>query len=104
MDSALWDAIAKVERRHWWFRGRRELVARVLRTQVPRGARILDMGCGTGFVLERLVAEFDAHGLEPDAAVRARASADIAPRIRAGSTDDLSAIADEEFDAVLLLD
>src|SRR5688572_11819172 len=104
MDPALWDAIARVERRHWWFRGRRELVASALRARLPRGARILDIGCGTGFVLERLLDDFDALGLEPDAEVRARASARAAPHLRPGSTDDMSSLAGETFDAVLLLD
>lgn len=104
MDSSLWDAIERVERRHWWFRGRRELVTRLLRSRVSDGARVLDVGCGTGFVLERLLDHFDAWGLEPDASVRARASERAAPRIRAGSTTDFSAVAGEPFDAVLLLD
>ena len=104
MDRELWDAIARVERRHWWFRGRRELVASVLRERLPQGARVLDIGCGTGFVLERLLDDFDAHGLEPDPGVRARASERAAPRIRPGSTDDLSALGGQTFDAVLLLD
>ena len=66
MDSSLWDAIAKVERRHWWFRGRREVVARVLEQQLSAGASVLDVGCGTGFVLERLAERYDVTGLEPD--------------------------------------
>lgn len=104
MDSALWDAIARVERRHWWFRGRREIVAEVLRRRLPAGARVVDVGCGTGFVLERLLDDFDATGLEPDASVRARAADTVRGRIRAGSTDDLSAIPPGSADAVLLLD
>jgi SAM-dependent methyltransferase len=104
VDSTLWDAIERVERRHWWFRGRRELVTAMLRARVPDGARVLDVGCGTGFVLERLLDHFDAWGLEPDASVRARASDRAAPRIRAGSTFDHSAVAPGSFDAVLLLD
>lgn len=104
MDEALWDAIAHVERRHWWFAGRREIVAGALERRLPSGASVLDIGCGTGFVVERLGASFDAWGLEPDAGVRSRASSAIASRILTGSTDDLSALAGRRFDAVLLLD
>jgi SAM-dependent methyltransferase len=104
VDSSLWDAIARVERRHWWFRGRRELVVSVLRGRLPDGARVLDVGCGTGFVLERLLDHFDATGLEPDASVRSRALEPARSRMRAGSTGDLAAVEPASFDAVLLLD
>ncbi len=104
MDRALWDAIARVEREHWWFGGRREVVARLLERRLPAGASVIDIGCGTGFVLERIARRFDAWGLEPDPSVRARAAAEIAPRLLPGSSDDLSALAGRRFDAVLLLD
>ena len=104
MESSLWDAIEKVERRHWWFRGRRELVATVLRGRLAAGSRVLDVGCGTGFVLERLAQHFDAWGLEPEESVRTRALPEIRPRILAGSTDDLTAVDKHSFDAVTLLD
>ena len=104
MDEALWDAIAKVERRHWWFRGRRELVANVLLQHVERGASVLDVGCGTGFVLERLAEHFDAWGCEPDPGVRARATEGIRNRILPGSTDNLVAARSRQYAAVMLLD
>ena len=104
MDSTLWDAIEKVERQHWWFRGRRELVTSVVRERLPVGAKVLDVGCGTGFVLERLLEVFDAWGVEPDVSVRERATQFAKPRILSGSTEDLSLVEANSFDAVLLLD
>ena len=104
MDSSLWDAIAKVERRHWWFQGRREIVARVLEARLPAGASVLDVGCGTGFVLERLAERFEVTGLEPDDSVRARAHPTIAAKLLRGGSDNLSALAGRTFDAVLMLD
>ena len=93
-----------MERKHWWFAGRREVISRVVERELAPGAAVLDVGCGTGFVLERLAARFDVLGLEPDASVRARAAAAIAPRLRAGGVGDFDALGGRTFDAVLLLD
>lgn len=49
MDPATYEIEAQVERRHWWFRGRRRILARLLAgRRLPPGARVLDVGCGTG--------------------------------------------------------
>jgi SAM-dependent methyltransferase len=39
----------QAEDRHWWYRGRRTVIDRVLAgLELPRDARILDAGCGSG--------------------------------------------------------
>ena len=51
MERATYEVEAQVERRHWWFRGRRRILARLLARlapPLPAGARVLDVGCGTG--------------------------------------------------------
>jgi SAM-dependent methyltransferase len=46
---ATYQAEAELERTHWWFRGRRRLLACLLaRLGLPARARVLDLGCGTG--------------------------------------------------------
>ena len=51
MDAATYRLEARVERNHWWFRGRRRILSRFLAElspPLPDGARVLDVGCGTG--------------------------------------------------------
>ena len=49
--------MARVEERHWWYRGLRDAVARTLarpELPLPENPRILDAGCGTGANLKML--------------------------------------------------
>jgi SAM-dependent methyltransferase len=49
----------EAEDRHWWYRGRRTVLERVLTDlRLPARARILDAGCGSG----RNMVEFARHG------------------------------------------
>ncbi len=56
MDASLHHQFAGIERRHWWFQGRRKVVASVLRDSLEDGRayRILDVGCGTGEMTDML--------------------------------------------------
>jgi SAM-dependent methyltransferase len=50
----------RAEDRHWWYRGRRRVIERVVCSLgLPPGARILDAGCGSG----RNMVEFARHGI-----------------------------------------
>lgn len=97
---------ARVEADHWWFRGRRRLVGRILRDLgVPPGARVLDVGSGTGTNL-RLLSELGFSrvvGLD-----RSEASPRFCRDKRLGEVErgDLCALpfAEGSFDLVLATD
>lgn len=91
------DLLRSLERNHFWFRGRRELLRRLLRRFVSPRAKILDIGSGTGFFLQELEREgFRAVGVDP---LASRASP-IAVRGDGIRLPFLHA----SFDAVTLLD
>ena len=55
MEHGVYDAEARVEAEHWWFRGRRMLFAAELGgLKIGRNAGVLDIGTGTGSNLRML--------------------------------------------------
>jgi SAM-dependent methyltransferase len=50
----LYDDLAAAEERHFWFRARRRLILRAIRRHFAGAERLLEIGCGTGFVLAGL--------------------------------------------------
>jgi SAM-dependent methyltransferase len=64
----------EVEDVHWWYRGRRRVIAEALRRMaLPTGVRILDAGCGSGRNMVDLAAFGAVTGLELADASVARA-------------------------------
>jgi SAM-dependent methyltransferase len=67
MDHNTYRRMAEIQDRHWWYEGRRAILRSVIgRLGLPRSARILEAGSGTGANL-RMLSEFgDVKGFEPD--------------------------------------
>jgi len=64
-DSDWFDALVEVEDQNWWFRSRNRLILETLRRVFPRAGSVLEIGCGTGFVLRDLVrAGYEVTGSE----------------------------------------
>lgn len=54
MNPAEFANIARSEREFWWYRGMRDILFRLLDPIAPRGARVLEAGCGTGHLSQLL--------------------------------------------------
>jgi SAM-dependent methyltransferase len=53
-DASLYEAIARAEPESFWFRARNRLIVSTVRRHFPDARSLLEVGCGTGFVLSAL--------------------------------------------------
>jgi len=68
MERVVYQQMAELDDRHWWYRARRKILAELIRREVrlPADARILEIGCGTGHNLQMLAGFGHVDGLELD--------------------------------------
>ena len=68
MERIVYQQMAELDDRHWWYRARRRILAELIRREakLPPDARILEIGCGTGHNLSMLGGFGHVDGLELD--------------------------------------
>jgi SAM-dependent methyltransferase len=94
----------RAEDRHWWYRGRRSVLERVIDDlRLPPEARILDAGCGSGRNMVDLARHGTATGIELSATSVALARERGAGEVIEGSVLDMP-FADASFELAASLD
>ena len=64
MDVEQFEQNAEIELTHWWFRGRRQVIERLVSQVVEPGGRILEVGCGTGGNVAKLSETYQCTGID----------------------------------------
>ncbi len=69
MDEQVYSLQYQVEKEHWWYTARARILLRYLEHRLGHRPEVtlLDIGCGTGALLEALAERYRAVGLEPSA-------------------------------------
>jgi SAM-dependent methyltransferase len=107
MEQHTYSIMYEVEGTHWWFAGRRRIIAafveEICRALGKARPRILDVGCGTGANLELLAQYGDAEGVDISSDALNFCRARGLERVRQGAAEVLP-YEDESFDLVTALD
>lgn len=106
MEAEVYNQMAELEDRHWWFVGRRRIVQAVLKRVANLGpnARVLDAGCGTGGNLELLSQFGDVIGMDVNnEALEIARGKKFAPVVK-GRLPDAMPFPKDHFDLIVLLD
>jgi len=107
MNPAAYLVMAETEARHWWFSGRRAILATIIgNLDLPQNAKILEVCCGTGGNLEMLAEFGEVSALEMDENARSIAAQKTNNRydIRAGHCPDKIPFAEQRFDLICMFD
>ncbi len=106
MERVVYDRMAELDSRHWWYRARRRILADLIRRRIalPKAARILEIGCGTGHNLAMLSGFGTVDAIELDADARAVASGRLGREVGAAALPELPGVPDASYDLVALLD
>lgn len=105
MEKSEYARMEAVEANHWWFKAKRRYVAQALAWFGPAaaGAKVLDVGCGTGAVMEHMkLLGYEAFGVDmsPEALQYCQAKK---LTVTLGTAESI-AYPDASFDVVLALD
>ena len=102
MERAVYDAMAELDERHWWYRGRREVLAELIRRRArpPKAARLLEIGCGTGHNLAMLGEFGDVDALELDSATRAVAEKRLGRPVMSAPLPELHGVPERAYDFI----
>jgi len=102
MERVVYQQMAELDDRHWWYRARREVLAELIRREVrpPKDARILELGCGTGHNLAMLSGFGHVDGLELDEEARALSEKRLGRKVMSAPLPELAGVPNRRYDVI----
>jgi SAM-dependent methyltransferase len=99
MERVVYQQMAELDDRHWWYCGRRRIIAELIRreTELPNDARILEIGCGTGHNLAMLSGFGHVDGLELDEEARALSEKRLGRKVMSSPLPELAEVPDRRY-------
>lgn len=104
MHEQAYDIMSAIESEYWWYRGRRNLVNKLLKEhQQSKKLKIFDIGCGSGLLMKELEIFGDVYGIDTSPAAIKYCTAKGIRNVQIGHAENLP-FQDESFDVVLAMD
>jgi len=102
MERVVYQQMAELDDRHWWYRARRRIIADLIRREVrpPADAQILELGCGTGHNLAMLSGFGHVDGLELDEEARELSEKRLGRKIMSSPLPELVEVPDGHYDLI----
>jgi SAM-dependent methyltransferase len=102
MERVVYEQMAELDQRHWWYRARREVLAALIRRRVrpPGGAQVLEIGCGTGHNLAMLAEFGHVDALELDEQARSLAEGRLGRTVMSAPLPELADVPEHHYDLV----
>ena len=102
MERVVYQQMAELDQRHWWYRARREVLAELIRRVVhpPKNAVVLELGCGTGHNLAMLGNFGKVDALELDEEARGHAEKRLGRSVMSAPLPELEGVPEHHYDLV----
>ncbi|MDB5677438.1 class I SAM-dependent methyltransferase [Sphingomonas bacterium] len=106
MDRIVYDRMAEHDSTHWWYTARRDILHDYIAREagLPKDARILEIGCGTGHNLAMLAQFGSVDAIEIDPAARDIASKRLGKPVGDAPLPALTGIERGAYDMIAVLD
>jgi SAM-dependent methyltransferase len=106
VERKVYEQMAQLDSCHWWFTARRRILDGIIERIVkpPKGARILELGAGTGHNLAMLSRFGEVEASELDPVARELASERLGRPAVEAALPDLTMFPKDSYDLIALLD